>query len=136
MRKFVVLAALLYSGLTWAACETEVTNNPPFPAPPEGEKVIFKDGKPVVGNFPIITWMNGDGIGPEVSKATREILDHAIKLAYKVKNKLAGIAFPSAMRPPSFTAIPFRNKQSMPSANSNSGSRAHWKLRWGRAREA
>jgi|AGTN01.3.fsa_nt_gi Isocitrate dehydrogenases len=50
------------------------------PIPSEGEKVIFAGGKPVtVPNRPIIPFIEGDGIGPEISTAVRRMLDAAVK---------------------------------------------------------
>lgn len=56
---------------------------------PAGEKVVFKDGDPVVPNHPIIPFIEGDGIGPEISDATRLILDNAVKLAYGADRSIA-----------------------------------------------
>jgi len=49
---------------------------------PAGEIVQFKDGKPVTPNHPIIPFIEGDGIGPEISDATRRIIDAAVAIAY------------------------------------------------------
>ncbi|MDR3616502.1 MAG: NADP-dependent isocitrate dehydrogenase [Candidatus Obscuribacterales bacterium] len=49
---------------------------------PDGEIIKFLDGKPVVPNFPIIPFIEGDGIGAEISGATWQVFDAAVELAY------------------------------------------------------
>lgn len=50
--------------------------------PPAGEVIQFKEGKPITPVQPIIPFIEGDGIGPEISDATRLVLDAAVSLAY------------------------------------------------------
>ena len=49
---------------------------------PDGEIIKFLDGKPVVPNFPIIPFIEGDGIGVEITSANWQVLDAAVALAY------------------------------------------------------
>ncbi len=49
---------------------------------PDGEKITFKDGRPIVPNHPIIPFIEGDGIGQDIWPATRKVLDSAVKSAY------------------------------------------------------
>lgn len=57
--------------------------------PTEGEKIKFDDkGKPQVPNNPIICFIEGDGIGPDIWKATQYVLDGAIEKAYGGKKKI------------------------------------------------
>ena len=49
---------------------------------PQGEKIIFKDGKPVVPAHPIIPFIEGDGIGRDIWRASRRVFDAAVKKAY------------------------------------------------------
>lgn len=46
------------------------------------EKIQFENGKWIVSDNPSILFAKGDGIGPEISDSTREIVDAAIKKAY------------------------------------------------------
>lgn len=49
---------------------------------PAGDKIQFVDGKPIVPNHPIVPYIEGDGIGPEIWAASRKILEAAILRAY------------------------------------------------------
>ncbi len=58
--------------------------------PPEtGEKITFKDGKIVVPNNPIIPFIEGDGIGPDIMRTALKVWNSAIKLAYNGEKEVA-----------------------------------------------
>ncbi len=55
-----------------------------------GEKITIDDqGKPVVPNNPIIPFIEGDGTGPDIWRATRIALDAAVKSAYGDDRRIA-----------------------------------------------
>ncbi len=57
--------------------------------PTNGEKITRdKDGNLIVPDNPIIPYIAGDGIGPEVVDAMRVVVDAAIKTAYKGKKEI------------------------------------------------
>ena len=45
--------------------------------------------RPVVPDFPIIPFIEGDGIGPDIWKATHSVLDAAVQKAYGDKRKIS-----------------------------------------------
>ncbi|MBK7750689.1 MAG: NADP-dependent isocitrate dehydrogenase [Candidatus Obscuribacter sp.] len=49
---------------------------------PAGETIQFVNAKPVTPNHPIIPYIEGDGIGAEITDAMRRILDLSVNLAY------------------------------------------------------
>ncbi len=49
---------------------------------PQGEKITFKDGKPITPNHPIIPFIEGDGTGRDIWKASVRVIDAAVKKAY------------------------------------------------------
>jgi hypothetical protein len=49
---------------------------------PQGEKITFKDGKPIVPAKPIIPFIEGDGTGRDIWKASQRVFDAAVKKAY------------------------------------------------------
>ena len=53
-----------------------------------GEKVIIKDAKAELGDNPIILFIEGDGIGPDIWKASQHVLDSAVKIAYNSARKI------------------------------------------------
>ncbi len=57
--------------------------------PEKGQRITFKDGKIVVPDRPIIPVIEGDGIGRDIMKATRVVVDAAVEKAYKGKKKIA-----------------------------------------------
>ena len=56
---------------------------------PQGEKITFKDGKPVVPNKPIIPFIEGDGTGRDIWKASKRVIDAAVEKAYGGKREIA-----------------------------------------------
>jgi len=56
--------------------------------PSTGEKVTVKNGKLQVPDQPIIGYVEGDGIGPDITKACLRIWDAAVKKAYGGKRKI------------------------------------------------
>ena len=56
--------------------------------PHEGEKIIIEDGAIKVPDQPIIPFIEGDGIGPDIWKATKPVLDSAVEKAYGGKKQI------------------------------------------------
>jgi isocitrate dehydrogenase len=56
--------------------------------PTTGEKVSVKNGKLHVPDQPIIGYVEGDGIGPDITKACLRIWDAAVEKAYGGKRKI------------------------------------------------
>ena len=56
--------------------------------PTTGEKISIKDGKMVVPDQPIVGYVEGDGIGPDITKACLRIWDAAVDKAYGGKRKI------------------------------------------------
>ena len=50
--------------------------------PTKGERIIFKDGKPLIPNNPIVPFIRGDGTGVDIWPATQKVLDSAIIKSY------------------------------------------------------
>ncbi|MHC4841676.1 MAG: isocitrate dehydrogenase (NADP(+)) [Planctomycetota bacterium] len=58
-------------------------------APPkEGERITFKDGDPVIPNNPIVPFIEGDGIGRDIWKASVRVFDAAVEKAYGGDRKI------------------------------------------------
>lgn len=55
----------------------------------EAEKIKIINGKLTVPNFPIIPFIEGDGIGPDIWKASVRIFDAAVEKVYKGKKGVA-----------------------------------------------
>ncbi|MDU5143460.1 MAG: NADP-dependent isocitrate dehydrogenase [Paenibacillus dendritiformis] len=60
-----------------------------FELPTEGEKITIQDGKLQVPNHPIIPFIEGDGTGRDIWRASKRVLDAAVENAYKGERKLA-----------------------------------------------
>lgn len=56
---------------------------------PEGQKVTVQNGKLNVPDNPIIGFIEGDGIGPDIMKASKRIWDAAVEHAYSGKRCIA-----------------------------------------------
>lgn len=57
--------------------------------PSAGEKITIENGKIKVPDQPIIPFIEGDGTGPDIWKASVRVLDAAVEKAYKGKKKIA-----------------------------------------------
>ena len=57
--------------------------------PRDGQPIKRKGKKLAIPNRPIIPMIEGDGIGRDISKATRRVVDAAVEKAYKGKKKIA-----------------------------------------------
>ena len=56
--------------------------------PPQGEKITIENGRLQVPAHPIIPFIEGDGIGPDVWRATRQVLDAAVAKAYNGQREI------------------------------------------------
>ncbi len=52
------------------------------------EKISIKNGKLVVPDEPIITYIEGDGTGPDIWLATKQVVEAAVEKAYAGKRKI------------------------------------------------
>ena len=53
------------------------------------EKIILKNGKLIVPENPIIPFIEGDGTGPDIWRASVRVFDAAVEKAYKGKRKVS-----------------------------------------------
>ncbi len=58
-------------------------------SPPDGDRVTISNGVLDVPNNPIITYMNGDGIGPDIMDAVRPTVDAAVHKAFNGEKKIS-----------------------------------------------
>ncbi|HXW60792.1 MAG TPA: isocitrate/isopropylmalate family dehydrogenase, partial [Myxococcota bacterium] len=56
--------------------------------PPKGAEITISDGKLKVPNNPIIPFIEGDGTGPDIWRASRLVFDEAVKKAYKGQRQI------------------------------------------------
>ena len=59
------------------------------PIPSEGQPIEYAGGKFVIPDNPIIPFIEGDGTGRDIWKASRRVFDSAVDLAYGGKRKIA-----------------------------------------------
>jgi len=57
--------------------------------PKTGDKITFQTSKINVPDHPIIPFIRGDGIGPDIWRATQPVLDSAVEKAYGGKRKIS-----------------------------------------------
>lgn len=50
---------------------------------PQGEKVTFSNGRPITPTKPIIPFIEGDGTGRDIWKASKRVIDAAVEKSYK-----------------------------------------------------
>jgi isocitrate dehydrogenase len=60
-----------------------------FAAPADGNKITISNGKLQVPDHPIIPFIEGDGIGPDVWRASQRVMDAAVAKAYGGQRKIA-----------------------------------------------
>src|SRR5690348_17622995 len=59
------------------------------PVPKDGERITYKDGRIQVPSRPIIPFIEGDGTGRDIWKASVRVFDAAVQKAYSGKRKVA-----------------------------------------------
>src|SRR3984885_9330542 len=57
--------------------------------PPQGDKISIKDGVLNVPDHPVIPFIEGDGTGPDIWRASVRVFDAAVQKAYGGKRKIA-----------------------------------------------
>ena len=57
----------------------------------QAEKISFKDGKIIVPNKVIIPYIEGDGIGPDISRAALKVLSSALSVAYRGEKEISWV---------------------------------------------
>lgn len=60
-----------------------------FDLPTEGEKIVIDNGKLQVPNNPVIPFIEGDGTGRDIWRASKRVLDAAVEKAYNGEKKIA-----------------------------------------------
>lgn len=58
-------------------------------APPSGEKITLNNGKLHVPNNPIVPYIEGDGTGRDIWRASQNVFDAAVEKAYGGKKKIS-----------------------------------------------
>ena len=57
--------------------------------PNKGEIIkLSNNNSPKMCNYPIIPFIEGDGIGPDICRTSLKVLDNAVKKAYKGKRQI------------------------------------------------
>ena len=57
--------------------------------PNEGTKIALKNGNLVVPDNPIIPYIEGDGIGIDITPVMIDVVDNAVRKAYKNSKKIS-----------------------------------------------
>ncbi|MCZ6827294.1 MAG: NADP-dependent isocitrate dehydrogenase [Gammaproteobacteria bacterium] len=63
-------------------------SNPNYEAPSGGSKITVQNGELTVPDNPVIPFIEGDGIGPDIWRAAVRVLDAAVEKAYGGKRKI------------------------------------------------
>jgi isocitrate dehydrogenase len=56
---------------------------------PKGDKITIANGELRVGDTPIIPFIEGDGTGPDIWRASQRVFDAAVEIAYGKKRRIA-----------------------------------------------
>lgn len=56
---------------------------------PAGERITFLNGKPICPTRPIIPFIEGDGTGADIWRASKRVIDAAVERAYKGEKSIA-----------------------------------------------
>jgi len=59
-----------------------------YKEPEDGEKIKFDKGRWITPNKPIILFIEGDGIGPEITNAAIKVINKAVEKAYKSSREI------------------------------------------------
>ncbi len=53
-----------------------------------GEKITYKDGNLIIPDNPIIPFIEGDGVGPDIMRAAMIVFNNAVEIAYQGKKNI------------------------------------------------
>lgn len=70
--------------------------------PAQGKKITLQNGKLNVPENPIIPYIEGDGIGVDVTPAMLKVVDAAVEKAYKGERKISWMKFTPVKNPHRF----------------------------------
>ena len=62
---------------------------PPLQAPPGGEAITMRGGRLEVPARPVIPFIEGDGTGPDIWRASQHVFDQAVERAYGGRRRIA-----------------------------------------------
>jgi isocitrate dehydrogenase len=62
---------------------------PVRPAVPQGERILYENGRLRVPDVPIIPFIEGDGTGPDIWRAAVRVLDAGVQAAYGSRRRIA-----------------------------------------------
>jgi len=65
------------------------------PTETRGESIVFKGGRLAVPDRPLVPFIEGDGIGPDIMNATRSVTDEGVRLAYGGDRRIAWVELPA-----------------------------------------
>src|SRR6476661_2018218 len=57
--------------------------------PTSGTRIDYKNGRLIIPDDPIIPFIEGDGTGPDIWRATQYVIDGAVKKLYGGKRRIA-----------------------------------------------
>ena len=57
--------------------------------PPQGQKITIENGKLVVPHQPVVPFIEGDGTGPDIWRASQRVMDAAVERAYGGERRIA-----------------------------------------------
>jgi isocitrate dehydrogenase len=66
-----------------------------FSIPANGEPITLTNGRLIVPNHPILPFIEGDGVGPDIWQAARPVLNAAVRLADGEERSLAWMEVPA-----------------------------------------
>jgi len=53
-----------------------------YTPPADGNKVVLENGRAIAGDRPIVLFIEGDGVGPDIWAASKRVLDAGVKAAF------------------------------------------------------
>jgi isocitrate dehydrogenase len=80
--------------------------------PPRGEGIVLSNGVLSVPEHPIIPYVEGDGTGPDIWRASVQVFDAAVERAYEGERHVAWM-YSRARNPSSNSRIGFPRRPSM-----------------------
>ena len=70
---------------------TRTATQPPAPSSVEGEAITLRNGRLEVPAHPILPFIEGDGTGPDIWRASQHVFDGAVAKAYGGKRRIAWV---------------------------------------------
>ena len=96
----------------------------------EGAQIVVRDNKLLIPDNPVLCYIEGDGVGPEIANVTRDLIDASVGKAYRGTKKIVWLKMYAGETSQSRFGSPLPQRPSIPLSSTGYVSRDHSQHPW------